>query len=451
MKISAGGAGGMRWRGTGWVLVAALGLAACVPTRPMAGASGSGAAEQQKLPAKAPTDINGLVAAVQVAARRGDKATVVETLTLLAERWPERVAGFNVDFIESAVDDARRMPARERFPFLRALYAAHWKLQGGIEPSAAWRDLTLLMLDHDQRAQALEVASHVTDPYILIAMRADRRFDSLVAVNTAEFDVDAAAEREFQDLEAASDRLPHSLVVQVLVLGALMHQQHYAAMLAAADSVLTAIRSTNFPERLYDDLADQEPWFLEYRAVALYRVGRWDEAVSQMSDAAALFENHADNVSQRIDLGELDCELGRPKEALAAIADITAPASPFGAMQIEKVRLQAAVQLGDAGQVKRSLEYLRTHRADSPGTYEDALIAANDLDRAARVLVHRLADANERQAALASVQEYAPEPEGPVAATLDARLRAVIARQEVQRAINRVGRVERYDLEADYE
>jgi tetratricopeptide (TPR) repeat protein len=424
----------MRWCKAGWALVAALGLAACAPSRPLV----------------AP-DINAMVAATQSAARLGDKKTVVKELTVVAERWPDRVAGFNVDFIERAVDDARRMPSRDKLALLRALYAAHWRLRGGIEPSAAWRDLTLLLLEEDQRTQALEVASHITDPYILIAMRADRRFDSVVAANEAEFDVDAAAEREFHDLEAASDGSPRSLVLQVEVLGALMHQQHYAAMLAAADSVLAAIRSTNFPERLYVDLADQQPWFLEYRSIALYRAGRWDEAVEQMQEAAALFENHAGNISQRIDLGELDCELGRPKEALAAIGDIEAPASPFGAMQIEKVRLEAAVQLGDAAQVKRSLGYLRAHRRDSFETYEQALIAADDLDRAARVLTDRLADADERQAALASVQDYAPEPEGPVAATLDARLRTVIAREDVQNAIKRVGRAERYDLVADYD
>jgi beta-barrel assembly-enhancing protease len=424
----------MRWCKAGWALVAALGLAACAPSRPLA----------------AP-DFKAVVAATQSAARLGHKTAVVKELTVLAERWPDRIADFNVDFIARAVDDARRMPSRDELALLRALYAAHWKLKGGIEPSAAWRDLTLLLLDDDQRTQALEVASHVTDPYILIAMRADRRFDSVVAANEAEFDIDAAAEREFHDLEAASDSSPRSLVLQVGVLGALMHQQHYAGMLAAADSVLAAIRSTNFPERLYVDLADQEPWFLEYRSIALYRVGRGDDAVAQMKEAAALFENHSENISQRIDLGQLDCELGRPREALAAIGDIAAPASPFGTMQIEKVRLEAAVQLGDAAQVKRSLSYLRVHRRDSSETYEQALIAADDLDRAARVLTDRLADANERQEALASVQDYAPEPEGPVAATLDARLRTVIARDDVQEAIKRVGRVERYDLAADYD
>jgi tetratricopeptide (TPR) repeat protein len=424
----------MRRLEAAWPLVVALGLAACAPPRPSV----------------AP-NLDATVAATQSAARRGDRKAVVKELAVLAERWPERVADFNADFIGRAVDDTRRLPPHDALALLHALYAAHWKLKGGIEPSAAWRDLALLLLEDNQRAQALEVATHITDPYILIAMRADRRFDSVVAANEAEFDVDAAAERQFHDLEAATDGSPRSLVLQVDEMGVLMHQQHYAGMLAAADSVLAAIRSTNFPERLYVDLADQEPWFLEYRSLALYRMGRWDDAVAQMKDAADLFENHSGNVSQRIDLGELDCELGHPKDALAAIGDIVSPASPFGTMQIEKVRLEAAVQLRDAAQVKRSLAYLRAHRRDSSETYQEALIAADDLDLAARVLTDRLADAGERQEALASVQDYAAEPEGPVAATLDARLRTVIAREDVQTAIKRVGRVERYDLAPDYE
>jgi hypothetical protein len=40
--------------------------------------------------------------------------------------------------------------------------------------------------------------------------------------------------------------------------------------------------------------------------------------------------------------------------------------SPFGAMQLEEVRLDAAYQLGDSKQVERSLQYLRLHRRDAP-------------------------------------------------------------------------------------
>ena len=398
-----------------------------------------------------PANADDLLAATTAAARLGYAADEASDLTRLVHQWPERLAGYNVDFVSRAVQDSTRLPRRAALPLLRALYAAHWKLKGGIEPSGAWRNLSLLLLEEGRRKEAIEVASHVTDPYALIAMRADRRFDAVVAANQAQFDVGQAAHQELSELETASDAAPHSLVLQIDFIDALMHQQHYAASLAAADSILASIQSTNFPEKLYDDLSEEEPWFLESRSLALYRVGRWDEAVDQMKSASRLFENDQGNVSQLIDLGQMNCELGHPRAALAAIDTILTPASSFGLMQIARVRLEAAVQLGDSAQVKRSLEYLRIHRADSQETYEEALIAANDVDRAARILVARLADARDRGEALVSVQNYSPEPEGPMAVRFDERLRAIIARKDVQEAIKRVGRVERYDLAPDYE
>lgn len=398
-----------------------------------------------------PHNADDLRAATDAAARLGYKADEVRDLTFLVREWPARVPSFNVEFIVHAVGDASELPRGAALALLRALYEAHWKLQGGIEPSAEWRDLVLLLLERRERAEAAAVAAHVTDPYVLIAMRADRRLDSVVAANPALFDIDEAARRELAGLEAATESAPRSLVLEVAFIDALQQQRHYGASLAAADSILAALQSTNFPERLYDDLADQEPWFLESRSIALYRVGRWDEAVEQMQAASRLFEHDHGNITQLIDLGQMYCELGRPQEALMAIDGILTPASPYGLMQIAKVRLEAAVQLGDAAQAGRSLDYLRTHRGDSVATYEEALIAANHLDRAARVLAARLFDAHEREDALASVQTYAPEPEGPMEQRFDERLRVLIARKDVQSAIRRVGRIERYDLAPDYE
>jgi hypothetical protein len=117
-------------------------------------------------------------------------------------------------------------------------------------------------------------------------------------------------------------------------------------------------------------------------------------------------------------------------------------------MQMESVRLDAAYQLGDLEQVERSLRYLSIHRADAPGTYEIALISVNQLDRATLELVAELMDPSERQDALLGIQSFAPTPETPRDMDLDARLRAVIARPEVQAAIRKVGRVESYPLEA---
>jgi hypothetical protein len=112
------------------------------------------------------------------------------------------------------------------------------------------------------------------------------------------------------------------------------------------------------------------------------------------------------------------------------------------------VTLDAAVQLADEKPIERSLQYLHMHRADAPNTYEEALVIANQLHRAARVLVAQLLDTSERQDALLGVQAFAPTPGTPRDMEIDARHRAVMLRPEVQAAIQKVGRVDSYRLEA---
>jgi hypothetical protein len=140
--------------------------------------------------------------------------------------------------------------------------------------------------------------------------------------------------------------------------------------------------------------------------------------------------------------------LGRPKEALSAIGSIRTDTSPYGASAMEVIRLDAAVQLGDSKQAGRSLRFLRTHRADSHSDYEYALIVTNQPDRAAQELIAQLLDPEGRQDALVFVQTYAPSTGTPRELDLDARQRAVIARRDVQAAIQKVGRVEAYRLES---
>jgi hypothetical protein len=70
-------------------------------------------------------------------------------------------------------------------------------------PSFAWQDLVLLLLEQNQLTEAIDVSTHVTDEYGVISMRADRRFDAVVAANPAHFDVDAAFRRNLEDSQSA--------------------------------------------------------------------------------------------------------------------------------------------------------------------------------------------------------------------------------------------------------
>ena len=286
-----------------------------------------------------------------------DEADSITTLTVLMQRWPDRATKLNPDGILWVANDARRLHNGGSLSLLKALYDAHWKLEWDIEPSKIWWDLSLRLIQDNRLAEASEVSNHVTDVYVLIAMRADRRFDAVLAANSELFDIEAATQRELQTYQILADKSPH-------------------------------------------------------------------------------------------DLGNLYCSLGRPKDALSAIASVAAAASPYGAMVLESVRMDAASQLGDSQQVRRSLQYLRSHRSDAPIVYELDLITLNRLDQAAHELAAQLMNARERQDAPLDIQSFAATPESPRDVEFDARHRAVIAMPEVQEAIRKVGRVESYALES---
>jgi tetratricopeptide (TPR) repeat protein len=383
---------------------------------------------------------------VVAASRLGNLADTVSTLTLIVQRWPEEASQVSPDKIRRVLRDAKSLPHGADLPLLQALYDTHWKLKWGIEPSESWRDLTLQLLENGRLTEANEVAGHVTDVYVLIAMRADRRFDPVTAGNPEHFDIEAAGEGELQFLQSASESAPRSLELKSDVIGALVHRQHYEAALAAADSVLSDIRSTNYPRKLFEDYDEQISWFLNLRAIALGHVGRWDDAVAQLKAASLLREGNDRYINQLINLGDLYGELGRPNDALTTVSGAEGHTSPFGAMQMESVRLDAAVQLGDPKQIESSLQYLRAHRADAPSAFQKALIDMNESDQAAQVLIERLLDTDQRQAALEAVQDYALAPGPQRSMDLDARWRAIIARPKVQAAIRKVGRVESYRL-----
>jgi tetratricopeptide (TPR) repeat protein len=386
-------------------------------------------------------------ALLMTSGRLQDWSAAMNTLTVIGQRYPAQLSSLDVDLIADIVYEGKRSSPSQRLPLLQALYDANWRLQGGVEPSETWRDLTLMLLDKGELTKATDVATHVQDVYVLIAMRSDRRFDAVITANPAQFDIAAASEREYRSLQQAADNTPHSLALKTQVIIMLLQQRHYEAALAAADSVLLDIRSTNFPRQLFEDYDDSISGYLDVRATTLERVGRWDEALEELTAGSNLHQKFWGNIDQIIDLAELYCSLRRPHEAVATLARMTARTNASGSMQVELARLQAAVQLGDSKQVERSLQYLAKHRADGPSTYVEALVFADKPDRAAHALIEQLLNKDQRQEVIVEVQTYDSVPGQPWDLEFDARWRTLIARKDVLAAIEKVGRVNAYPLE----
>ena len=277
-------------------------------------------------------------------------------------------------------------------------------------------------------------------------MRADRRFDAMVAADPGHYDIETAAKLDEKQAQEISDAHPQILELKVHVAYTLLRLRDYGAMLAATDEVVSEIASTNFPQRLYSDFSDQYRRLLEARSTALQRLARPEEAVKDQLAASRMTEEGLKNVSQVIDLAELYCQLNRPREALTAIGDLGA-LSDYGRMQLEGVRLRAARQLNDEAQAARSMNFIAQHRADSPLTYEHALVRGGQMDAAAQSLIARLLDPKQRQDALRSVQDFPLVPGIDAEQDITVQWKALIARADVQADVRKVGRAESYRIE----
>jgi hypothetical protein len=224
---------------------------------------------------------------LNAANRLKDTGEMIVSLTDVVQKNPESLDNLNYRFILRVLSDAeKQLPHGEALPLMRALYAAHWKVAWGQEPSGTWQDFALLLLEHHRLSEAIDVSTHVTDEYSLISMRADRRFDAITVANPAQFDVDAAIRKNLEHFQAVAERTPKSLTPKVIVMHRLLEEQNYGAGLAAADGLVAEIRWHAEPKQWYDDFDDQYLWILDTRSRLLRRLGRWDEGVDQLAAAS---------------------------------------------------------------------------------------------------------------------------------------------------------------------
>ena len=368
-------------------------------------------------------------------------------ITAIAMRWPQTLDQINSDAIYSV---KRRMDepehAREQVALLQALFDAKWRTDEG-EPNGFWRDLSRLHLAKGEVGEAKKVAARVHSARVALTMRVDKRFDALTQGNPDLLDIDRIAVEELaiarEDAKAVPDSLRRLVTLQTVLLDA----RKFDEVIAIADGVI-AKSANGAGKSTYSDYDDQYVWVLDQRSRALAGLGRSEEAIAQW-DHSARHPEHGDvNVSQVLNLGAYYADLRRPKDALEIVSEL-GPMSPYGRMQLEMTQLMAAIELGDKRAAATHLAFMREHRADAIGTWQTALLMSGDLDGAADLLVERLNSEKWRGAALADIQEYAGTETTPMGAERQLRLEAILARPKVIRAIEKVGRRERFNLSTE--
>jgi tetratricopeptide (TPR) repeat protein len=279
---------------------------------------------------------------------------------------------------------------------------------------------------------------------VAISIWADKRFDGARAELGERLQVEAVARRAIQGALQRTQDSPGMLKpvnrLAELLLDSLLFQQ----ALQVTDAAIEREEIQN--GRAWSDGDSQYVWILDNRAAALYGLGRWPAAVTQL-EAASHVKSGFDVVSQVINLAGVYNEMRRPREARETLQRMSVrEASSYGVMQFQLQKLWSAVQLHDQPDAKLARGYLREHQNDAPDAYQRALLIADRPEEGAALLISRLVDVRRRSAALEAVQYYTKTPEPPLVIENHRRWRALIDRPDVRQAITRVGRVDHYAL-----
>jgi tetratricopeptide (TPR) repeat protein len=367
------------------------------------------------------------------------------SLSMLAAVWPETAARIKDEAVLRVANEAYKLPDRQiSTRLLNALFNMHWTMEGGIEPSALWRKLATLCLQSNDMKAAMAAVARVTDPYTLVDMRADNRFQAMIKSMPARFDVGKAALDKLVQIQHLADANPRSLYWLMELTYAMLELGRFEEVLKLTDQVIAQAKPQEGQKPAFDDM-NNLIWIMDSRARALRGLKRWDEAIAQLLRAGRRPERGDLNVSQAINLGILYYQLDRPDDALEVIEEL-GDLSPYGRMQVAKVKLVAAVEKQDAAGVDKALQYLRDHQSDAPSTLLEGLLYTDRLDEASQMLQSWLADPILRANALAQVQQFAHPPHPPRQAQADDRFEALCARPEVRDAIAKVGKVGRYEI-----
>jgi tetratricopeptide (TPR) repeat protein len=387
-------------------------------------------------------------------ARRDDRGAIV-ALTRLAQDFPAAVPTLADPIIGGIMNRAAVLPDGPDLTFKlgQALIAANWTLKDPFADASRYvvEQMVLLIVRGDL-AGARGIIGAVGEPVAMIGPRADKRFDPIKASNPDAFDLKALTERRLASITAAAAAAPTRLAGVRAQATALLELGRYAEALRLLDPALAKAQPAGGGASPYTDVGDELGTSLTLRARALAGLGRYDEALAQMVQAASLPEAGHANVTQRMDLSQLQLQMGRPKDALASL-DAIAPTdlTLTGRTNVQGLRVCAEVAAGDAVATQAALAFVRAYHQSAPNAFRDALACTGDMDGAARVLIALLNDPDQRLAALAWAQtlKLPPAPPGPHPNALDRRA-ALVARPDVKAAIDKVGRVESLPLYTSY-
>lgn len=385
---------------------------------------------------------------ILIARYSGDTTDGLRSVAVMARRFPDGLAFFSDEAIGRWVDRAKLETDQDlAFDFVDALLP-HWTphdpfVEPFVELNAMRQIQVEGLLRQGRTVQAIEATRKISNPDVLIAMRADKRFDALAAAGSDLLDPKAAALRQLAEIDALYPAHPDLLSGVDARTSALLDLNRGEEALAFVDAAIT--RAQKDP-RAFKDVDTRLGWTINLKNHALGSLGRDEEALEALETAARLPENGKANINQTLNLAAQQMDMGRYKAALATVASVRDDrVSPYGRSVGLRITACSATQLGDLKTADEAILRLRELKLEAKRHLEDALLCRGDLDGAAAMVIERLQNPVQRNLALFGLQVTPLRPSPlPLDVTLRRRRDELRARPDVRAAIDAVGRVITY-------
>jgi hypothetical protein len=298
-----------------------------------------------------------------------------------------------------------------------------------------WLQAATASLQSGDRIGAAKYARRITSPLVMAQLRADRRFDALVAEDPSAYDVRGLAESRLERARARAAAEPGLVEPQLEVAAALHDLGRQTEALQVLDAGLRHGPAYGEDPGLGVSLATR-------KVTVLSALGRDDEAIAIASILCAVCGRHSN-----MQLAHLMLGAGRPADALQALENETPDGlSVQGVGELAAMRACADHGVGKSADAASHLEFLKQHLRGSPDAALGALVCAGSDDEVASTLILMLDDPLMRAVGLGDLQTYHEEKLSPFTTALRARLATIASRPAVKSAIDRVGRVATYNL-----
>lgn len=368
-----------------------------------------------------------------------------DALVRVAREWPGNVNRRHLEMVSLLHYELRDSPDAQRAQLQRLFDAGFDPVDG--RASGLWLELVRLHLDAGDIPRARAASSRVDGVASAVAMRIDRRFDPLTAADPSLADIRVQGQRALAAVRAKAEKRPNDIALQYEMVDAhLMLGEH-----AEVDALVTAMTDMIGKPGERDLVGfNQRSEMLLARATMHRRNGNI-QGVLEDAEMASLLTDAEYYDMGKVRLAGTLCYLRRTKEAAAAI-DHEPDASDW-LQQVQRLqRVCIAVNEGDITTAKAHLAQLREEADISTiSLLLGGQLFIEDVEGAAATYIAMLTNPATRIEALEYAQRDRNPPLLPGEEAHERAFQKMRDRDDVKAAIEKVGRVETWDIFIGYD